>query len=285
MMKTRNLEIESYLFEGESGQFRAIPFFELSIDEVVIYQNQQPKYLIDFNLKKSTFIRQIKESMEKGFDLEEIIYDCGVYVGLNWTTEHNIEGREIPNSQQTENIKLEVIESFDDVANELLFIASENCVESELIDENILFDQYLVEDKNGYYSLASKIIDKKENIEKLIEFIFQTKIELNPIQQSENISIYDLSRLIGKNIDSSQFEERYIEWIEISERHNTLDEYASMLGLTDFIEYKKSEKQLILRIEKKILCPTMYKNNGGNSAETKNSNNNKIWSKLKSLWS
>lgn len=30
---------------------------------------------------------------------------------------------------------------------------------------------------------------------------------------------------------------------------------------------------------------TTYKNNGGNSAEIKNSNNNNIWSRLKSLWS
>ncbi len=285
MMKTRNLEIESYLFESESGQFRAIPFFELSIDEVVIYQNQQPKYLIDFNLKESTFIIQIKESMEKGFDLEEIIYDCGVYAGLNWTTEHNIEGREIPNSQQKENIQLEVIESFDDVANELAFIASENFAESELIDENTMFDKYLVEDKNGYYGLASKIIDRKENIEKLIEFIFQTKLELNPIRQSDNILIYDLSQLIGQNITTKELEEKYIDWIELTERHNTLDEYASMLGLIDFIDYKKNKKRLILRVEKKILCPTTYKNNGGDFTETNNNNKNKLWSKLKSFWS
>ena len=41
MMKQVNLEIESYLFDGENGKFRAIPFYELSIDEWVIYQNQK----------------------------------------------------------------------------------------------------------------------------------------------------------------------------------------------------------------------------------------------------
>jgi hypothetical protein len=30
---------------------------------------------------------------------------------------------------------------------------------------------------------------------------------------------------------------------------------------------------------------TMYKNNGGNPAKTKGSNKNKLWSKLKKLWS
>jgi hypothetical protein len=38
------------------------------------------------------------------------------------------------------------------------------------------------------------------------------------------------------------------------------------------------------RIKAKLLTTT-YKNNGGNPAKTKDSNNNKLWSKLKSLWS
>ena len=64
-----------------------------------------------------------------------------------------------------------------------------------------------------------------------------------------------------------------------------MDEYGTLLGLISFLERNLEKKQLILRVEKKILCPTTYKNNGGNPAKTKNSNNNKIWSKLKSLWS
>ena len=31
--------------------------------------------------------------------------------------------------------------------------------------------------------------------------------------------------------------------------------------------------------------PTTYKNNGGNPANTKVNNTNKLWSKLKNLWS
>ena len=37
--------------------------------------------------------------------------------------------------------------------------------------------------------------------------------------------------------------------------------------------------------EKKHVLPTTYKNNGGNFAETKAINSNKVWSKLKNLWS
>lgn len=284
-MKRVNLEIESYLFDGKNGKFRAIPFYELSINECVIYQNQQPKYLVDFNNGESSFVKQIRESMEQGFDLEEIIYNYGVYLGLDWTTKHNIENKEILNSQQAENVELEIIESFGNVANELIFIATDNYSKSDFINEDELLDKYMIEDENGFYGLESMLVDRNENIGKLLEFIFQTKTELNEIQIAENISICDLSCLIRKNIGLNQLEKEYQEWIKISSRNNTMDEYGRLLGLVSFLERNSDKKQLILRIEKKILCPTTHKNNGGNVAKSKNINKNKVWSKLKSLWS
>lgn len=284
-MKKINREIESYLFDGENGEFRAIPFYELSIDESVIYQNQEPKYLIDFNYRESSFVKQIKKAMEQGVDLEEIINGYGVYLGLDWTTKHNIVSNEIPNSQQIEKVELERIESFGDVANELIFIATDNYNKSDFINENELLDKFMIQDKNGFYSLESMVIDRKENIGKLLEFLFQRKTELTEIQLSENISIFDLSSLIGKSIDSNQLENDYQKWIKISGRNNTMDEYGTLLGLIGFLERNSGKKQLILRVENKILCPTTYKNNGGISANTKDNNNNKLWSKLKNLWS
>ena len=82
------------------------------------------------------------------------------------------------------------------------------------------------------------------------------KIEFNEIQLSENISVYDLSTLIGKNIDLKQLEEDYQNWIKFSSRNNTMDEYGTLLGLISFLERNMGKKQLILRVEKKILCPT-----------------------------
>lgn len=284
-MKKINLETESYLFDGENGKIRAIPFFELSIDEWVIYQNQEPKYLLNFNYSESSFVRQISESMEQGVDLEEIINKYGIYLGLDWTTKHNIKSKEIPDSQQTEKVELELIESFGDIANELIFIATDIYNQSDLINVDELLEKYMIEDESGFYSLESMVLDRKENIEKLLEFLFQIKTELTTIQLSENISIYDLGSLIGKSINLNQLESDYQKWIEISGRNNTMDEYGTLLGLISFLERSLSKKQLILRVEKKILCPTTYKNNGEISAKSKISNNNKIWSKLKSLWS
>jgi len=143
----------------------------------------------------------------------------------------------------------------------------------------------MILDKNDFYSLESMVIDRKENIGKLLEFLFQRKTELTEIQLSENISIFDLSSLIGKSIDLNQLENDYQKWIKISGRNNTMDEYGTLLGLIGFFERNSGKKQLILRVENKILCPIMYKNKGAISANTKDNNNNKLWSKLKSLWS
>tara|TARA_R110000751_G_scaffold306174_3_gene424029 strand:+ start:265 stop:1059 length:795 start_codon:yes stop_codon:yes gene_type:complete len=255
-MKKINLETESYLFDGENGKFRAIPFFELSIDEWVIYQNQEPKYLLNFNYRESSFVKQISESMEQGVDLEEIINKYGIYLGLDWTTKHNITSKEIPDSQKPEKIELELIESFGDVANELIFIATDSYKQSDLINENEFLVKYMAEDDKGFYGLESMVIDRNENIGKLIEFLFEVKIEFNEIQLSENISVYDLSTLIGKNIDLKQLEEDYQNWIKFSSRNNTMDEYGTLLGLISFLERNMGKKQLILRVEKKILCPT-----------------------------
>ncbi|MHA7101492.1 hypothetical protein [Roseivirga pacifica] len=284
-MKPVTLDIESYLFESENGTFRAIPFYELSIDEWVIYQNEQPKYLIDFNLRESSFIKQIKESMTQGLDLEEIIYKYGVYLGLEWTTKHDIKSQEVENSQQTEKVKLEIIESFGDVANELIFIATDDYKKSNLIDEKELFEQYMVEDENGYYGLESVLVDRQENIKNLIDFIFQTNFELSKIQESENISIFNLTSLIGQNIDLKTLEEKYQDWISLSDRNNSMDEYGSLLGLIGYLERNADKKQLILRIENKILCPTMHKSNGGESAKTEIKSTQKTKSWLNRLWS
>lgn len=256
-MKKINQEIESYLFDGENGEFRAIPFYELSINESVIYQNQEPKYLIDFNYRESSFVKQIKKEMEQGVDLEEIINGYGIYLGLDWTTKHNIVSNEIPNSQQTEKVELERIESFGDVANELIFIATDNYTKSDFINENELLDKFMIQDKNGFYSLESMVIDRKENIGKLLEFIFQRKTELSEIELLKKISIFDLSSFIEKSIDLDQLENNYQKWIEISGRNNTMDEYGSLQALIGFIKRNSNKKQLILRVKNKTVPNTI----------------------------
>lgn len=48
-MEKIKLITESYLFNGQNGNFRAIPFFELSLTEFVIYEDGVMKYYFDIN--------------------------------------------------------------------------------------------------------------------------------------------------------------------------------------------------------------------------------------------
>ena len=212
-MKKINREIESYLFDGENGKFRAIPFYELSIDEFVIYQNQEPKYLIDFNYRESSFVKQIKKAMEQGVDLEEIINGYGIYLGLDWTTKHNIVSNEIPNSQQTEKVELERIESFGDVASELIFIATDNYNKSDFINENELLDIYDFFEKKIKFLRSIGIKHSKIIIDPGIGFGKNLKHNMNLIS---NISIF---HSLGFPILVGNSRKRFIK--EISGKNDT----------------------------------------------------------------
>ncbi len=114
-METRQLQTESYLFFGPDGQFRALPFYELSIDEWVVFEHGHPKYLIDFNRREMPLIADVKNKLNSGEDLEETVQKIGRLLGREWTTKHNIHGNEIPDSQQDETITLLLLDSLGDL--------------------------------------------------------------------------------------------------------------------------------------------------------------------------
>jgi len=112
-METVKLKTESYLFENSEGQFRAIPFYELSIDEWVVFEKGMPKYLIDFNRRQMPLIQDIKTKLQNGENLEEIVLNLGKFLGKEWTTQQNIDLQEIPNSEKPEEIELIFLDNID----------------------------------------------------------------------------------------------------------------------------------------------------------------------------
>ena len=112
-METVKLKTESYLFENSEGQFRAIPFYELSIDEWVVFEKGIPKYLIDFNRRQMPLIQDIKTKLQNGENLEEIVLNLGKFLGKEWTTQQNIDLQEIPNSEKPEEIELIFLDNID----------------------------------------------------------------------------------------------------------------------------------------------------------------------------
>jgi hypothetical protein len=115
-METIKLQAESFLFESSDKQFRAIPFYELSIEEWVVYEKGSPKYLIDFNRRNKPLIQDLIAKLNQGESLEEVVRKLGRFLGKVWTTKHNIEGAELTNSQQTETIELILLDDLSELS-------------------------------------------------------------------------------------------------------------------------------------------------------------------------
>jgi hypothetical protein len=116
-MESITLETESFLFEDSGIQFRSIPFYELSIDEWVVYEQGKAKYILDFNRREKPLIQDLKSKLDKGETLEEVVSQLGQGFGQDWTTRHHITATEIPNSQQIETIELLLLDDLSDLSN------------------------------------------------------------------------------------------------------------------------------------------------------------------------
>lgn len=254
-MKTLELNTESFLFETSEGQIRAIPFFELSIDEWVIFQNGYPKYFIDFNQKTSSFIVEIKARMEKGEDLDAIVIQIGKYLGLNWTINHHIQGQEIENSEQPEKVILKRIDAIKEIALELTFIATDHIESDLLLNDEKLLDRFLVQDYDEYIGIEVYLIDGQENFKSLMNFLFLESDSPKSIHTSGDKELFDLSSIRTNCIGTDELESRYENWIKISERENSMDEYGSILGIIGYIKRNSNKKYLMLKTEKKDALP------------------------------
>jgi hypothetical protein len=102
---------------------------------------------------------------------------------------------------------------------------------------------------------------------------------------------FDNTEILTKELDSDQkrielldfetLEKIMVEFLPTS----TYQELAMSNGWSEeYLKIAENFNSIHKRIKGKLLTTT-YKNNGGNPAKTKDSNNNKLWSKLKSLWS
>jgi hypothetical protein len=243
-------QTESYLFENSKGQFRAIPFYELSMDEWVVYEKGLPKYLLDFNRRDKPLIQDLTKKLEAGEDLENIVWKLGRFLGKEWTTKHNISETEIPMSQQVEHVELFLLDDLSELFIDLTFVATDNVDFDVLLNEDKLFDTYL-SDKIG---LESAFIDNFDNLVRLLSFLFKTDITLTELTSNIDKQVYDLTKYKENCITTDEFEEKCQDWIRISDRENNMDEYGNLIGIISYIKQNIDKKNLILITEKRKHC-------------------------------
>ena len=108
-MRTVEIDTESFLFDSPNGVFRAIPFFNLSITEWVIFENGKPTYYFDFNRRQDPIVLTLTKQINEGKELDQAVQDLGRGVNRQWTIKHNINANEIENSWKPEKVTLLLI--------------------------------------------------------------------------------------------------------------------------------------------------------------------------------
>ena len=247
-MQTVNLQTESYLFENSEGQFRAMPFYELSIDEWIVFEKGKPKYLLDFNRRRMPLIQDIQTKLKDGQSLEDIIWKLGRFLGKEWTTKHNISASEIPNSQQVEQIELILLDDLAEIFMDLTFVATNNIDFKVLLNDEKLFETYSTDNE---LLLETSFIDNYENLVHALSFIFKTNVTLDKLTSNNEKDIFDLTIYKQESITESELEEKYQEWIKIVQRENTMDEYGNLIGVIGYIQRNLDKKSLVLITEKR----------------------------------
>jgi hypothetical protein len=246
-METIKLQTESYLFEESGRQFRTIPFYELSIDEWVVYEKGQPKYFIDFNRRQKPLIQDLKSKLDKGETLEDCVWKLGRFLGREWTTKHNITVNEIPNSQQTESIELQILDDLSELFMDLMFVATDNIDKEVFLNDDRLFSIYLVDEMG----IESSYIDNHDNLIRLLNFLFNTNVNLTELTSSVNRKVYDLTLYKNNCISTDTLDQEYQIWLNKSGRENNMDEYGNLIGIVSYIKRNEDKEYLVLITEKR----------------------------------
>src|SRR5262249_43357373 len=108
----------------------------------------------------------------------------------------------------------------------------------ELIREEIP-EKYLFDDAHAFV-LATTFFNSEDTVHQLIHFLFQTgEIPREPYRDAENY-VLDLSSIKNRLIELGELESLYPNWLRMTGRENTMDEYGM---LTDFIEFGHTENR------------------------------------------
>ncbi len=102
---------------------------------------------------------------------------------------------------------------------------------------------------------------------------------------------FDNAEVLIKELDSDRKRIEFLDFETLEKvmaeflPTSTYQELAMSNGWSEeYLQIAEKFDAIHKRIKEKLLTTT-YKNNGGNPAKIKDSNNNKLWSKLKNLWS
>lgn len=129
---------------------------------------------------------------------------------------------------------------------ELNFVATDDFNVDDLLDDELLFKNYLVTDANNFLGLESAYIDSFANLQKMLNFLFCSEVNMVRVASKDEKQIFELSFYKNKCLTFDQLDDKYLEWLEISRRQNTMDEYGNLLGIIGYINRNREKQNLFL---------------------------------------
>jgi len=247
-METVTLQTESFLFQNSDGQFRAIPFYELSIAEWVIFEDGQPKYFLDFNRRSKPLVQDLTVRLNNGEQLEEAVQKLGRFLGRQWTTNHNIEGAEIPNSQQTETVSVTLLDSLAALFMDVYFVATNSIDTNVLLDEGKFIKAFVTDaDEQGF---ESGYAENQDDLRRMLALIFKQPINLTALASSSDRQVYDFSSFRQSCITIGELDLKYEQWIGDNEKANSMNRYGMLVGIVSYINNNLEKKYLFVMTEK-----------------------------------
>ncbi|TAH03307.1 MAG: hypothetical protein EAZ16_07820 [Sphingobacteriales bacterium] len=248
-METVTLQTESYLFQNSGGQFRAIPFYELSIDEWIVFESGQPKYLLDFNRRTKPLVQDLTKRLNNGEELDEAVQKLGRFLGRQWTTNHNIEGSEIPNSQQVETVTVSLLENLADLFMDVYFVATNTIDTNILLDEEKFIKAFVTDiDEQGFETTYA---ENQDDLARMLSLIFKQPISLTELVSNSDREVYDLTNFIQSCITIDELDLKYEQWIEDSKRENSMNHYGMIMSAVSYINNNLDKKYLVVVTEKR----------------------------------
>lgn len=248
-METVTLQTESYLFQNSEGQFRAIPFYALSIDEWVVFENGQPKYLLDFNRRTKPLVQDLTKRLNSGEELDDAVQNLGRFLGRQWTTNHNIEGSEIPNSQQVETVTVFLLDNLADLFMDVYFVATNTIDTNILLDEDKFIKAYVTDiDEQGF---ESGYAENQDDLITMLSMIFKQSFSLTELASNNDREVYDLTQFRQSCTTADELDLKYAQWIEDSKRENSVNQYGMFMSVVSYINNNLNKKHLLVVTEKR----------------------------------
>lgn len=133
---------------------------------------------------------------------------------------------------------------------DLTFITDTKIDLDILLNEDKFLQTYILNTQEGYLGVETGYVDTEKNLAQLMTFLFGTNFNFQELAHSKGRRVVDLTAYKLDCITQDQFEAGYPEWIKLSGRENSMDEYGNIICIIGFINKNKDKKHLAVIVEK-----------------------------------